>query len=619
MKCIKVTEALSSNSDLISIFIRKCGLKLNAITTLISKQESLEKLYIFESSIEELNKHFFKQVSKLKELFIHSTNSSCTSIIITFDLLAAQKDNPNSSVLLQTNTTLVAQNPTNEQISLSSQLGTKFKICKLCNILSNIKLFDQMADSLSNVVELDISCCNLGEYELQQCNQYKHINKNQIIDNIAKFLSYLTKLVKLKLCHNDFLQEPDAGKIFGYLNVSCLTKLTISHNKINEEVIDDIAKFLSQIPILEELEISCNNLKVTETIKLLNEIRSSSNFIKLNVSDNDLDDKAAHKIAAILFHSTQLKELNLSNNNLQTAGVIKICKEMQKLRGLTKLNISNNNIGDEAAHDISFVFSQNKFLEEIDLSYNNLGSYLTKLNVSGTGITNTAANDIATVLNNNANIQDLNLSHNNLQAAGATIIFEKTLIVNLHKFNISYNNITNDVESLGTFLFKNTKLEEIDVSHNNLQTCNAIKICRPDILKLRKLNISYNNVTIDEEINIGYVLSHNTKLQTLDLSGNNLQDLGCNVYPQNMLNLSILKISHSSVANEVADKLATILFYSTLLHELDLSCNNLSASDVVKIFKGMKNISNLTSFNIGHNTINDEAADELSNIFLNNI
>ena len=56
-----------------------------------------------------------------------------------------------------------------------------------------------MADTLSNVVVLDISCCNLGEYELQQCNQYKHgqhINKNQIINNIAKFLSYPTKLVE---------------------------------------------------------------------------------------------------------------------------------------------------------------------------------------------------------------------------------------------------------------------------------------------------------------------------------------------------------------------------------------------------------------------------------------
>ena len=116
-------------------------------------------------------------------------------------------------------------------------------------------------------------------------------------------------------------------------------------------------------------------MQVTETIKLLNEIKSSSNFIKLNVSNNDVDDKAAHNIAAFLSHSTQLKELDLSYryNNLQTTGVIAICKEMKHL---TKLNISNNNISDKAAEDIAFVILfQNNTLQELDLSCNNLSRF----------------------------------------------------------------------------------------------------------------------------------------------------------------------------------------------------------------------------------------------------
>ena len=638
VKCDDLSKVLSSNNTLVSIFITKCKLnvtELKMITNLIIQQESLEKLYIFDSLLEMDGfncENLLNQTFKVKQLFIHSTDSSCS---LTFDLLEAQRIYSNISVLLITNDTLIGHNPTCEQILLSLQLDANLTVWKICNFPINIELFQQ--HTLSNVAELDIIGCYIGEYDFQRCNNhsnhsYYRISKQAIDhDSLCRLLTYFTELKAFNLRYSN-LQEAGAGKIFKDLSISNLTRLNISHNEIDEQAVDDIAKLLSQIFKLEELDLSYNNLQVIEAVNLLKEVQNISSFSRLNISNNGLSNKAAYSIATFLSHNPQLKVFNLGYNNLQAAGAVVICKEMSNLVSLTKLNLSNNNISDEAADDIATVLFQYISLEELDLSYNNLGalgslhiirnmikmSNLIKLNICSIGITEIAADDIATVLNNNTKMEELDLSYNNIKTKGATILFKNTSIVNLHKFNISHNNITDDVDYIESFISMNTNLEELDLSHNNLQSSGAIKVCKTNLTKLTSFNISHNNIAFDATNDIGTFLSHNTKLQMLDISGNNLQELGY-IFKTVISNLTSLNVSHSSVINEVADELATFLLQNTCLQGIDLSYSNLSTSGAVKIFKGMKNTSNLKIINISHNMITDEAGDTLANVLLNNI
>ena len=635
MKYDDLSKVLSSNNKLFSIFIAKCKLnvtELKMITNLIIQQESLEKLYIFDSLLEMDGfncENLLNQTFKVKQLFIHSTDSSCS---LTFDLLEAQRIYSNASVLLITNDTLIGHNPTCEQILLSLQLEANLTVWKICNFPKNIELFQH--HTLSNVMELDIIGCHIGEYDFQQCNNYSNhsnyrISKQTIDhDSLCRLLTYFTELKAFNLRYSN-LQEAVAGKIFKDLSISNLTRLNISHNEIDEQAVDDIAKLLSQIFKSQELDLSYNNLQVTEAVNLLKEVQNISSF---SISNNGLNDKAAHGIATFLSHNPQLKVFDLGYNNLQAAGAIVICKEMSNLVSLTKLNLSNNNISDEAADDIATILFQYISLEELDLSYNNLGalgslhiirnmikiSNLIKLNICSIGITEIAADDIVTILNNNTKMKELDLSYNNIKTTGATILFKNTSTVNLHKFNISHNNITDDVDYIEGFISMNTNLEELNLSHNNLQASGAIKVCKANLAKLTSFNISHNNIAYDATNDIGTFLSHNTKLQMLDISGNNLQELGY-IFKSVMSNLTSLNVSHSSVINEVADELATFLLQNTCLQGIDLSYSNLSTSGAVKIFKGMENTSNLKIINISHNMITDEAGDTLANVLLNNI
>ena len=629
----KISKELSSNNKLDSIFISKCKLNIAELTNLIGKQDSLKKLYILDSFLEI---HSFKYenllTQTLKELFIHNNDTSFT---LTFDLLETQKSYSNISVLLITNNILIGHNPTCEQICLSLQLEENLTVWRICNLPTNIEIFQQISSTLLNVVELDII---LGECGSQQCNnEYNLVNHShyrmskQTTDSICRLLSYCTELQTLTLCHSN-LQETGAAEIFKYLSVSSLHKLNINHNEINEQAVDAIAQLLSQISELEELDLSCNNLQVTKFVKLLSEVQYTASFMRLNISNNGLNDKAARGIATFLSHNHQVKELDLSYNNLQAAGAIVICSGMSNSQSLTKLNFCNNNISDEAANHIAVVLFQNTSVEELDLSYNNLGalgslhvirnmikmSDLMKLNICSIGITEIAADDIVNVLNNNNKLEELDLSHNNIKAAGATIIFKKTSIMNLLKFNISYNNITDDVEDIETFLSMNTKLQELDLSHNHLQAASATKICNTSLTKLTYFNLSHNKIVCTSANDIGAFLSCNTKLQMLDLSGNDLQELGHESIFKNvqftLSSLSSLKISH---INNAANELATFLLHNTSLQEFDLSYN--SASDFVNIFNGMRNILNLKTISISHNTITDDAANTLANVLSHNI
>ena len=64
--------------------------------------------------------------------------------------------------------------------------------------------------------------------------------------------------------------------------------------------------------------------------------------------------------------------------------------------------------------------------------------------------------------------------------------------------------------------------------------------------------------------------------------------------------------------------LTNVLHSNFQLKEINLSYTKLSTADAIKIFEGMKNISNLEAISIRHNMITDEAAESIATILSHN-
>ena len=529
--------------------------------------------------------------------------------------------------------------------------------CKLLNIMNLIKLdisFNTIngktADIIAEILyrntkleELNINSCDLQATDavtvFKGMKSILHLSKfnishnginDEAMEELAEILSQNVKLKELDLSYN-FLKAKGAITILrGMKSILHLSKFHIGHNKITDDVADDLVRLLSQNVELKEIDLSCNCLQAEGAISIFKGMKSVFHLSKFNVSHNTITDKAADDLAEILSHNFGLTEIDLSCNCLQATGASTICKGMNGLTNLIKLNISDNNITGEAAHDIAAILSHNKFLEELDLSCNMLGGFgiiqicfsmkdfrsLMKLNVGSIGITDFEADDITAVLNNNIKLKELDLSHNNIQAIGTTQIFQNTTISSLNKLNISHNNITDEAaEDIATFISHNNELEELDICHNSLQAAGVVKIFKVNISKLIKLNISHNNITTIVSNDIATSLSHYNRLQVLDMSYCNL---GFIRIFKNMQTLSVLKINNCYIISEAAKELATVLLDSIKLKEIDLSHNDLSTTDTITVFEGMKNMSDLIAIDISHNMITDEAADNIASVLISN-
>ena len=652
VKSSVLSQMLSLNDQLMYIYARRCDFnvtELEAFINLVIKQKLLKGIGIIQSS---LQTYHFKEICRsllngtpwLKELFIHSTDSSC---ILTSDLLAAQRSN--TAILLINSDTLIGQNPTSRQLSLTLQLEPNIIVWKLPNCHINVQTFYQLVIMLSDVSELDISGCSIGECELQEirkCNKQENCFANLTILNVdnvkitnqaaidmASIFSYATKLSSLELSNNN-LFITNACRLLNILN---LIKLNISFNTINGITADIIAAILSRHTKLEELNIYSCDLQATGAVTVFNGMKSIVHLSKFNISHSGLTEEVMDKLAEIVSQNVNLKELDLSYNFLKAKGAITVLREMKPILHLSKFNIEHNWITDDIADDLAKLLSQNVELTEINLSYNCLQAtgairifkgmksifHLSKFNMSHNTITDKAADDLAEILSHNFKLKELDLSYNCLQAAGASTVCKgMNGLTNIIKLNISENNITGEAAyDIAAILSHNKFLEELDLSCNMLGAFGIIQICfsMKDFRSLTKLNVSSIGMTDFAAGSFAAVLNNNIKLKELDLSHNNIQAEGAIEIFRNttISNLNKLNISHNNITNQAANIVANFLSQNSHLEELDLSYNDLQAAGGIKIAE-VSNIMNLTKFNLSHNSITDHAAESVAGFLSHN-
>ena len=637
-------------------------------TISIIKEMNITNVYRFNISHNAITDHaaqyiasFFFQSSKLEELDLSYNNlqagliniprmsniTNLTKLNISHNAIT---DNAAESLAC-----FLSQNSNLEYLDLSYnnlQAAGAIKIAQIRNIKNLIKLnishnaiTDDAAECIAGFLshnlkleKLDLSFNNFCATSAIKITQVRtitnlttfNISHNAITDDaaecIAGFLSQNLKLEKLNFSYNNFCAT-GAIKITQVRTITNLTKFNISHNAITDDAAECIAGFLSQNLKLEKLNFSYNNFCATGAIKIT-QVRTITNLTKFNISHNAITDDAAECIAGFLSQNLKLEKLDFSYNNFCGTGAIKIT-QVRTITNLMKLNISHNAITDDAAECIAGFLSRNSNLEELDLSSTDLQATgaikifqgllvttnLTMFNASGNNITDQAANDIANLLYQNNKLRELNLSFNDLHATGARLIFEKLTqqIINLTKLNISHNAINCEAaDDIANFLFYNSDLQEVNVSHNKLYSAGITKILDGmiNVSGLTKFSIGSNNIRNLAEDCIAKFLSCNVKLIELDLSYNIFINIAAILHKtRNVSNLIKCNFSCNGITDNIIDCILEFLLDNIKLEVVNLSHNCVSAKGALKIFKRMTSLRCLTSFDISHNKITDEAAD----------
>ena len=168
----------------------------------------------------------------------------------------------------------------------------------------------------------------------------------------------------------------------------------------------------------------------------------------------------------------------------------------------------------------------------------------------------------------------------------------------------------------------NTRLQLLSVSGNNLRLPGAVRIARALRHTKSLIELDIANGSIGKEADeIATVLSNNSLLQILRIRNNNLKTEGAIKIAKGLnyaTSLTEFNISNNNIGSEAAKYIAAVLCKLTKLQHFCISDNNLKTLGGILIAKGLQNTSSLRILNISNNNIGSEAADDIATVLFYN-
>ncbi len=357
---------------------------------------------------------------------------------------------------------------------------------------------------------------NRVRQELADLNEKKLIKRLDLsgntIYNSLEPIKSLNNLENLSL-NNDYFDK--LGDLSAFPHLKTLSLLT---NKIDS---------LDKLPLLNDLidlQMSGNS------ISILSGLKNAPNLQTLDVSSNRITDLSS------LPSLKKLSHLNLSTNNITDFSALAKCDNLEHLSlgstfhgkldsfptlpHLTQLDLYGNALSEFTADQFMRSFGLCKNIKYLDLSDNNL-SFLDYI------IPSSRNSDLSQNLLFEE-LEVLQLSNNKLTY---TTGIEKWK--NLKELYLSSNLITNI-----SGLFSLTQLKTLKIDYNRINSIEGIETLdkletlslsgcgiRNGFKSLAKLNNLTSLYATDNALASLTPLLNNKKLQTLNLSGNNLRDI----------------------------------------------------------------------------------------------
>jgi Ran GTPase-activating protein (RanGAP) involved in mRNA processing and transport len=211
----------------------------------------------------------------------------------------------------------------------------------------------------------------------------KHLNLggNRICnigsDNIAKALSNYPVLEYLDFSWNYI----ESNGVFIIAKLLALVKLKLKYlnlggNRIDNRGIEKLTIAMLNYPVIEHINFNDNQMGPNGVNSLTTLLNQSLYLKHLELCSNQLNDIGIEKLASVLGHCTSLIHLNLSGNIIGNTGINKLSLTLSNISTLMHLDLSFNKIGTEGAEYLAsmLMLEQCSTLKHLDLRFNMLGN-----------------------------------------------------------------------------------------------------------------------------------------------------------------------------------------------------------------------------------------------------
>ena len=448
-----------------------------------------------------------------------------------------------------------------------------------------------------------------------------------VIENNSKL-----HLVKLFNCN---LQKNASIIATALKNISTVSALYLSQNKISGSVTDDLAIAIIVNCNMKTLYLSDNNLQ-HHGVVIASALSQIKMLVELDLSNNSMTENVVDELSLAIENNKSLQVLRIGGNKLMTDGIIKICRSISSISNLQILGINDNQITERAADAIAHAISSNTRLEQLHLDSNKLHTGISKIATALTAICSLKVldlddNEISTAVTSklahaimsNSSLEELRLRNNKLTTSGIITIAQALSNISTLKILDVYNNqITEDAaEALSLVLLCNTGIEQLYLGDNNLQHQGAdVASALCQIKTLVKLDLNNNNMTEKVADDLSLAIENNKSLQVLRIGGNKLRTDGIIKISRSISSLSslqVLQINDNQITERAADAIAHAISRNCGLQQLCLGSNKI-CTGAMKIAIALTNVSSLKLLDLSDNEIPAVAASTIASVIMRN-
>lgn len=399
-------------------------------------------------------------------------------------------------------------------------------------------------------------------------------------NEVGKFVESFSNLQSLDISYSkiDSLDSFD-------LKHSLLTKVNISHNQLTTIP----RQFFSHLPAVTDIDCSHNEIDIVRDLP--------SKLQTIHLSNNAL----AHIYYSSFKNLNDLKYLDLSSNSIEAVNFDNIFPTDLKLKTLRLYNNTIEKLYDDVEFlvrtGVSVYFSWNNIKE---ISILHMPKFDVILNSTDEGFVNTADGRVELYCNEKSfeNVEKFHLGNDQFNHSAELI---NLLTPSLLTLDLSENFIGEISEhflerfvSLTSLNLRQThipefdfnwlknlkKLQLLDISSNRMEKVYNASFLG-NLTDLRELNAEKNGLQNAQEI-----IKHlSPKIEELSLSGNHVGEINATTF-ERLVNLKNLYLSNTSLSFGQSNPFETL----KKLQSLDISINNLDYVNLTALPREIKNL-----------------------------
>lgn len=336
--------------------------------------------------------------------------------------------------------------------------------------------------------------------------------------------------------HKLITDPADFTSLLNNMNAASVEELNFSYIPIDELVAENLLSILPRFTSLKILRLSNNGINDAQ-IKIFAPALAVLSIETLDLSNNFFGQEGLDVLAQNL--PPRLTELDLGNNDFGSANLTMLGTNLPNypLRTLifTATKVNDENIADLLVH------LPKSSLSNINLSTNKLtdrSAVILKVILPNTNITviNLSQNEFTAIsgpifgsMLTNSSIVDFDISYNDLTDEGLSELAQYFYFSSIKKLNISGNQLTAFAMSDFAKSLANSTAENVDLSGNYIGDTgfvNFLQELSKRENKLRILHFASSQLNSNSMDDLRIVLQTGLNITQLNLSGNNIGDVG---------------------------------------------------------------------------------------------